>query len=214
MSRSCHSATFSSAGMTAARTRRARPVRFSVSTGLRLCGIAERALLARREIIPRPRAPRCAAGGGSRWRDSRPMLAMTRQRREECRVPVARDDLGRNRFDRQAELGGDMRFDLRVDVGEGADRAGDGAGGDLGPRRHQPLAVAVEGGVVPGELQAEGGRLGMDAVAAADGGGVLVLQRAALQRRQQPVESASSRSAACVSWTAKQVSSTSDEVMP
>ena len=41
MSRSCQSATFSSAGVTAERTRRARPVRFSVSTGLRLCGIAD-----------------------------------------------------------------------------------------------------------------------------------------------------------------------------
>ena len=41
MSRSCHSVTFSSAGMTALRTTRARPVRFSVSTGLRLCGIDE-----------------------------------------------------------------------------------------------------------------------------------------------------------------------------
>ncbi len=41
MSRSCHSATFSSAGTTAERTTRASPVRFSLSTGLRLCGIAE-----------------------------------------------------------------------------------------------------------------------------------------------------------------------------
>ena len=41
MSRSCHSATLSSAGVTALRTMRARPVRFSVSTGLRLCGIAD-----------------------------------------------------------------------------------------------------------------------------------------------------------------------------
>ena len=41
MSRSCHSATFSSAGTTAERTRRARPVRFSLKTGLRLWGIAE-----------------------------------------------------------------------------------------------------------------------------------------------------------------------------
>ena len=40
MSRSCHSATFSIAGTTAMRTRRARPVRFSVSTGLRLWGMA------------------------------------------------------------------------------------------------------------------------------------------------------------------------------
>ena len=41
MSRSCHSATFSIAGTTVIRTSRARPVRFSVSTGLRLCGIAD-----------------------------------------------------------------------------------------------------------------------------------------------------------------------------
>ena len=40
MSRSCQSATFSSAGVTAARTTRASPQRFSLSTGLRLCGIA------------------------------------------------------------------------------------------------------------------------------------------------------------------------------
>ena len=41
MSRSCQSVTFSSAGTTAERTRRASPVRFSVSTGLRLCGIED-----------------------------------------------------------------------------------------------------------------------------------------------------------------------------
>ena len=41
ISRSCQSVTFSSAGTTAMRTRRANPVRFSVKTGLRLCGIAE-----------------------------------------------------------------------------------------------------------------------------------------------------------------------------
>ncbi len=41
MSRSCQSATFSNAGVTDMRTSRARPVRFSVSTGLRLCGMAD-----------------------------------------------------------------------------------------------------------------------------------------------------------------------------
>ncbi len=41
MSRSCHRVTFSSAGTTAARTMRARPVRFSLRIGLRLCGMAE-----------------------------------------------------------------------------------------------------------------------------------------------------------------------------
>ena len=41
MSRSCQSAMFSSAGVTVARISRASPVRFSDSTGLRLCGMAE-----------------------------------------------------------------------------------------------------------------------------------------------------------------------------
>ena len=41
MSRSCHIATFSSAGTTAIRTNRASPVKFSDKTGFRLCGIAE-----------------------------------------------------------------------------------------------------------------------------------------------------------------------------
>ena len=41
MSRSCQRATFSIAGTTAERTRRARPVRFSVRIGLRLCGMAD-----------------------------------------------------------------------------------------------------------------------------------------------------------------------------
>jgi hypothetical protein len=41
MSRSCQRATFSSAGIAAARTTRARPQRFSLRIGFRLWGIAE-----------------------------------------------------------------------------------------------------------------------------------------------------------------------------
>ena len=41
ISRSCHKATFSKAGLTELRTIRAKPVRFSLKTGLRLWGIAE-----------------------------------------------------------------------------------------------------------------------------------------------------------------------------
>ena len=187
MSRSCHSVTFSSAGMTALRTTRARPVRFSVSTGLRLCGIEELPFWPSEKNSSASRTSvRC------RWRISVARFSMRRgddaEGGEERGVPVARDDLGRHRLDGEAELLGDMLFDPRIDVGEGADRAGDGAGRDLGPRRHQPRAVAREGGVVAGELHAEGRGLGMDAVAAADGERVLVLQRALLQRRQQLVD--------------------------
>ena len=73
-------------------------------------------------------------------------------------------------------------------MGEGADRAADGAGRDLGARLHQAGAVAGELGVVAGELEAEAGRLGMDAVAAADGQRVLVLEGAALERGQHRVD--------------------------
>ena len=52
----------------------------------------------------------------------------------------------------------------------------------------EPLAVARELGVVPGELEAEGGGLGMDAVAAADAERDLVLEGAALERGEQRVE--------------------------
>jgi hypothetical protein len=92
-------------------------------------------------------------------------------------VAIARDDLGRDRLDREAELLGDMRFDARIDIGEGADRARDRAGGDVGAGGDQALAVALELGIGLGELEAEGDRLGMDAVAAADRRGELVLDR-------------------------------------
>ena len=47
-------------------------------------------------------------------------------------VAVARDDLGRDRLDRKPHRLGDVRLDPRIDLREGADRAGDGAGRDLG----------------------------------------------------------------------------------
>ena len=65
---------------------------------------------------------------------------------------------------------------------------GDGAGGDLPPRRDQPLAVAPPLGVVTGELQSEGGRLGVHAVAAADARRQLVLEGAALQGGEERID--------------------------
>jgi len=81
-----------------------------------------------------------------------------------------------------------MGFDPRVDIGEGADRAGNLAGRDLLAGGEKALAVARELGPVPGQLQPEGGRLGVDAVAAGDRRRVFVLDGAAPQRRQQGVE--------------------------
>jgi hypothetical protein len=111
-----------------------------------------------------------------------------RQRREVGGVPVARDHLGRDRLGDQAHLLGHVGFDARIDVGEGADRPGDGAGRHLEARHRQSLAGPHEGGVVARQLQAEGGRLGVHAVAAADRGRHLVLDRPALQRRQHQLD--------------------------
>ena len=88
------------------------------------------------------------------------------ENREIHGVAVARDDLGRDRLRRQAELCRDMGLDPRIDGREAADRAGDGAGRDLRPRRLQPRPAAGELGIMAGQLDAEGGGLGMDAVAA------------------------------------------------
>src|SRR5262245_55458087 len=106
-----------------------------------------------------------------------------RQRREERGVPVARDDLRRDRLRHEAELRGDVLLDARVDVGEGADRAQYRAGRDLLARGDEALAVTGEFGPVPGELQPERRRLGVDAVAARDRRRVFVLDGAALERR-------------------------------
>ena len=81
-----------------------------------------------------------------------------------------------------------MLLDARIDVGEGADRAGDRAGRDFLARRDEPRAGAGEFGIGQRELEAEGRRLGVDAVRAADGRRHLVLEGAPLQRREQRVD--------------------------
>ena len=110
------------------------------------------------------------------------------ERGEEGRMPVARDHLGRNRFDFQAEFLRDVRLDPRVDIGERADRAGERRGRDLLPRRDQPPARARKLGIGRSELEAEGGRLGVDPVRAADGRRELVLTGAALERGEQRID--------------------------
>jgi hypothetical protein len=110
------------------------------------------------------------------------------QRGEIGGVAVARDHLGRDRLGAQPQAAGDMGFDRRVDVGEGANGAGDGAGGNFLAGAQQPAAVARELGVIAGELEAEGHGLGMDGVAAAHAGRVFMLLGAALKGGQQIVD--------------------------
>jgi hypothetical protein len=114
------------------------------------------------------------------WRISTAMFSMRgddAEGGEEHRVAVARDDLRADRLGRQAELGADMGFDCRVDIGEGADGAGNGAGGDLFARGAEAGEVAVHLGIEAREGEAHGGGLGVDPVRAADAHRVLVLER-------------------------------------
>ena len=215
MSRSCHSATFSSAGTTAPRT--------SAGEAGQVLGQHRVALVRHRRASPSgPAAKYSSASRTSvrcRWR-----ISVARRSIEAATTPsAAKNAACRSRGMTWVETGStarpsllrDVLLDRGVDVGEGADRAGDGAGRDLGARRHQPRAVAGELGVVAGELEAEGRRLGMDAVAAADGQRVLVL---AARAASAPPAAGRDRPAGCrrpaCSCTAKLVSSTSREVMP
>ena len=111
-----------------------------------------------------------------------------RQGEKELRVPVTRDHLGRDRFGFEAQFFGDVSLDRRVDMGKGADRTRNLAGGDLAARRREPGAVAGEFGIVARKLEAEARRLGMDAVTAADDRRVFVLDGASLQRQEQRLE--------------------------
>ncbi len=110
------------------------------------------------------------------------------QRGEEHRVAVARDDLRGDRLRRQAQLCGDILLHTRIDMRERANGAGNRCHRHLRTRRHQARTVAGELGIVPGQLQPERRRFGVDAVAAADRQRVLVLQRSRFQRRQHRIE--------------------------
>ena len=166
---------------------RARPVTFSDSTGLRLCGIAEEPFcFSEKNSSASSTSVRC------RWR-----ISVASRSIEEATTPsVAKYMAWRSRgmiwvetgSTRKAHRLGDMRFDARIDLREGADRAGNGAGRDLLARGDEPLARAREFGIGVGELEAERGRLGMDAVRAADGRRHLVLEGAALERGEQRVD--------------------------
>ncbi len=102
-------------------------------------------------------------------------------------MPVARDHLGRDWLGFEPHGPGDMRLHPRVDLREGADRAGDRACRDLLAGGDEARARAVELGIGARELEPEGGGLGVDAVRAADGGRQLVLEGAAPERGEQLV---------------------------
>jgi hypothetical protein len=109
---------------------------------------------------------------------------------------------------------GDIFFDKGIDIGEGADRARNGAGGDLLARCNQPGAAAGKFGIGLRQLDAEGGRFGVNAVLRPMVTVSLCSNARFLDGGQHASTSAISRSEARLNCTARQVSSTSDEVMP
>ena len=147
-----------------------------------------RALLARRRKIPRPPALRCAADGGFR---SPAVPSTTRPR------PASRNNMAwRSRGMTWVETGStaspialatcsSTRGSILAKVPTAPEMAQVAISF---ARRDQPRAGAREFGIGDRQLDAEGGRLGMDAVAAADGRRHLVFEGALLQRRQQRVD--------------------------
>ncbi len=75
----------------------------------------------------------------------------------------------------------------RVDVGEGADSAGYGAGGDFLACVDKAGTAAVELGIGLGHLQPEGHGFGVDAVRSTDADGVLVLDGATLDGGEERI---------------------------
>ena len=110
------------------------------------------------------------------------------QRRDQLGVAVAGDHLRRRRLRAEPEL----RHDLRLEIGREhrvrPDRSGELADADPGERVREALLVAAALEGVPGELQAERRRLGVDAVRAPDAErvGVLDGSRDAASRSAPP----------------------------
>jgi hypothetical protein len=129
-------------------------------------------------------------------------------------VPVALDDLRGHRRGLEAQPRADALLVLRLQVAKGAHRAGELAHAHILGRRVEAGQVALHLGVPVEQLEAEGGRLGVNAVGAADGGRVLELDGAALEHGQQGGEPARISAEASFTCSACAVSTMSFEVSP
>src|SRR6478672_8729599 len=186
MSRSCHRATFSSAGTTAPRTRRASPVRFSDRTGLRLCGIAEEPFWpSEKNSSTSSTSVRCKC-----------LISVASGSTKTTITPsVAKYIAWRSRGITWVEIGSGSRpialatwASTRGSICAKVPTAPEMAQVATSLRAASSRAGAGELRVGVGELQPERHRLGMDAVRAADGRRHLVLEGALLQRRQHLVD--------------------------
>ena len=136
MSRSCQSATFSSAAAAYERSRRAMPHRFSDRIGFFLCGMADEPFCPLPNAsIASPTSVRC------QWRTVSAMRSTAVPRRASALKSAA----WRSRATicvgtisgRRPSVAERLRLDRRVEVGVGADGAGDLADGDLRARRDE-----------------------------------------------------------------------------
>ena len=166
---------------------RARPVRFSLSTGLRLCGIAEEPFW--------PSEKNSSASSTSlrcRWRIS----VASRSMDEAITASVAKNMACRSRGITCVETGStaspifsatysSTRGSILAKVPTAPEMA---QVDDLALRLDEPDLAALELGIGLRQLEPEGGRLGVDAVRAADGRRVFVLDRPTLEGRQQLVD--------------------------
>ncbi len=109
------------------------------------------------------------------------------ERRDVGRMTIARDDLRRGRFGPESEGVERFGLDARREVCVGPDGAGDLTDGNFVARHLEPLSPAGELGVVAGQDQSKGGRLGVDAVRAADRRGTSMLLDAAAQRLEHRI---------------------------
>ena len=105
--------------------------------------------------------------------------------REEHGVTVAGDDLGRDRFGDEAKFFTDVGLNCGVDVREGSNRAGDGAGCNFCTCISEARKVAIHFRVEACERQAHGDGFGVNAVRATDADVHFVFVRARLQSGEE-----------------------------
>ena len=214
MSRSCHSATFSSAACALPRSTRARPEICSALDRVALVRHRRGALLAGAERLLRL-AHLGALQVADLGREALEAGAGERDRLQQLGVAVARDDLRGDVLAREPQPREHARLELGAGRRVGADRARDRADGGLRERALQALRVAVGLEREARELDAEGRRLGVHAVRAPDA------QRVRRARARAPRSAATSSCApgtitspTARSCSASAVSSTSEEVRP
>src|SRR6185312_2722156 len=126
-----------------------------------------RALLADREIL-RGFSYLGALQVTDLERDLLETRRQSRERRHELRMPVALDNLRRDRRGLEAKARANLLLHVGTDMRESPDGAGDFPNTKILRRSLEPLLVAPGFGVPDGQLQPERDRLGMDAVRASD----------------------------------------------